>query len=320
MNDLDTLQHAIDGLDSGLPDTPDLDRIRRVGRRHRRVRRTARGVVGAVAVVAVTVAAVPALRPPTPFSAPGSLFASDPGGGTFVTLDLPGWKVGNVSDSYGVREMQFTHDSQELEVDQYAASQYDGYYADRNVLDDRQPIQVLGQPGTMWTYAADDHTVIRSVQGSHFVEIRGTGMSKAEFRGLLDSLALTDEAGFAQAMPDQAVTPENRDRAIARLLRGVDVPPGFTAADVRLAGFNDAYQASARVAGSVGCAWIDVFDGGSASQRQAAVDAFAASRHWPLLVDIADQGDYSQVFWSMADRLRTWDQGQSAAELKPGLC
>ena len=210
-----------------------------------------------------------------------------------MTLDLPGWKVGNVSDSYGVREMQFTHDSQELEVDQYAASQYDGYYADRNVLDDRQPIQVLGQPGTMWTYAADDHTVIRSVQGSHFVEIRGTGMSKAEFRGLLDSLALTDEAGFAQAMPDQAVTPENRDRAIARLLRGVDVPPGFTAADVRLAGFNDAYQASARVAGSVGCAWIDVFDGGSASQRQAAVDAFAASRHWPLLVDIADQGDYS---------------------------
>ena len=323
MNDLSTLQQELDALDTGLPATPDLHRIHRAGRRQRRVRRSARGVVGAVAVLGLTVAAVPALRPPTPFSAPGSLFAADDGGGTFVTLPVAGWKIGNVSDSYGVREMSFTHGSQELEVDQYAASQYDSYYADRNELDDRQPVQVLGLPGTMWTYTADDHTVIRTAQGGHFVEIRGTGMSKADFRVLLDRLVLTDEAGFAQALPDQAVTPENRDRAIARLLRGVDVPPGFTAADVRLAGFNDAYQASAQVAGAVGCAWLDVYDGGSPSQQQAALAAFDGSRQWPLLVAIAHQGDYSSVFWSVADRLRhpTEKDGDSeAALLKPGLC
>jgi hypothetical protein len=35
-----------------------------------------------------------------------------------------------------------------------------------------------------------------------------------------------------------------------------DLPPGFTAADVSLAGFNDLYQSAAQVAGSVGCAWM----------------------------------------------------------------
>ena len=105
MNDLSTLQQELDALDTGLPATPDLHRIHRAGRRQRRVRRSARGVVGAVAVLGLTVAAVPALRPPTPFSAPGSLFAADDGGGTFVTLPVAGWKIGNVSDSYGVREM-----------------------------------------------------------------------------------------------------------------------------------------------------------------------------------------------------------------------
>jgi hypothetical protein len=320
MNDLATLQRALDELDSGLPAVPDLNRIRRAGLRRRRLHRSARGIVGAVAVVGLSVAAVPSLRSSIPFSDPGSLFASD-SGGAFVTLSHPGWNVGSVSDSYGVREVQFTHESEEIEVDEYPASQYDSYVADRSELDGRRAIQVLGQDGTMWTYTADDHTVIRSVQDGHFVEIRGSGMNETEFRALLDDLVLTDQAGFAQSMPDQVVTPENRDRAIARLLQGVDVPPGFTAADVRLSGFNDAYQASAHVAGSVGCAWIDLYDGGSASQEAAAITAFDGSRHWPLLVDIADLGGYSSVFWSMADRLRALsDTGGSAASLKQGLC
>ena len=239
MNDLATFQRELDQLDTGLPAAPDLGLIRRAGRRQRRRRHSAQGVVGALVAVGLGLVAVPGLRPTLPFSKAAG-FASG-SGGTFVTLGGPGWRVGYVSDSDGVSDVQFDHGAQQVEAVEYPASEYDSYVADRSELDGRQTVQVLGREGTMWTYAADDHTVIRSVQDGHFVEIRGTGMSESEFRAMLGDLALTDEAGFAQTMPDQAVTPQNRVRAVARLLQGVDVPPGFTADDVRLSGFNDAY-------------------------------------------------------------------------------
>jgi hypothetical protein len=90
-------------------------------------------------------------------------------------------------------------------------------------------------------------------------------------------------------MPGDVVTPYYRTVAIHQLLRGVETPPGFTAADVTLTGFNDAYQSAAGVAGSVGCAWVDVWDGGSEADRQAAIDAMDGSGSWPLLQRIAHQ-------------------------------
>jgi hypothetical protein len=322
MNDLATFQRELDALETGLPDAPDMARIRRGGRLVRRRRRLVQGVgVAAAATTAVALSLGAARQLPTP-----SFFGSatnGSAGGEYVTLDAPGWTAVYVSDEPALREVQYQKDGAEVDITEYPASQYASYVADRQDVGDGQSLEVLGVSATTWAYAADDHTAIRSPEGGYFIEVRGTGMDAVSYRSLVAQLALTGASEFAQAMPKGTVTPANHDAAIQRLLQGVDLPPGFTAADVDLKGFNDRYQASARVAGQVGCAWLDVYAGGSAADGRAAIAAFDASRHWPLLLDIEKDGGYSSDFWSMADRLRALDAGTSntsVADLRQGIC
>jgi hypothetical protein len=69
---------------------------------------------------------------------------------------------------------------------------------------------------------------------------------------------------------------------------------------------------------------VDVWDGGTAADRQAAVDAFEGSRSWPLLRAIADEGGYASVFWSVGRQMQIGhtDKGQplTASNLKSGIC
>lgn len=323
MNDLATFQRRLDELETGLPDAPDLTRIKRAGRRVHRRRRLVQGVgVAAAATTAVALGLGPALHLSTP-SFLGSPGTTSTDGGEYVALDVAGWAATYVSDEPGLREVQYQNDGAELDITEYPSSEYASYVADRQDVSAGRALQVLGTSATTWAYAADDHTAIRSPEAGHFIEVRGTGMDEPAYRSLLARLALTDAAGFGRALPPGTVTPTNHDAAINRLLRGVDKPPGFTAADVDLSGFNDAYQATAQVAGQVGCAWLDVYAGGSNADQQAAIAAFDGSRDWPLLQDIADEGGYSSVFWSMADRLRAvraGDAGATVADLQQGIC
>jgi hypothetical protein len=153
---------------------------------------------------------------------------------------------------------------------------------------------------------------------------RATGLSQDEFHAFLEGLVQTDAAGFTGSLPERVVTPANRDEAIRDLLKGVDTPPGLTAADVHMTGFNDAYQSAVHVAGAVGCAWTDVWSDGTPTQKQAAVDALAGSRSWPLLQRIANQGGYSSGFWDIAGELRSGhdDKGNpvEAGALRDAVC
>jgi len=246
-------------------------------------------------------------------------------GGAYVALDEAGWAVTSVSEGDEGIDLFYEKDGMELDLTTYPAGEHASYVADRSgELGEPQHLTLLGQSAALWSYAADEHEVIRTADGSGFLGVRGSGMSAADFRSLLADLVQTDAAGFAGSMPDGVVTPYNRDRAVAHLLRGVETPPGFSTDDVSLRGFNDGYQSAARVAGSVGCAWIDVWADGSAADRQAAVDAFEGSRSWPLLRAIADQGGYSSAFWGTADALRAGhdDKGRplDVTSLKAGIC
>jgi hypothetical protein len=247
-----------------------------------------------------------------------------PGGG-FVALNQRGWAVtGLFQDSVG-SDLLYQRGDAQLDLTTYPASEYDSYVADR--MGDAGAAAhrtLLGQDAQEWAYDADDHTAIRAPEGGVFLEAAGSGMSADAFHAALARLVQTDEAGFARSMPAGVVTPYNHDRAVHHLLRGVETPPGFTADQVALEGFNDGYQSAAQVAGSVGCAWLDVYADGSATDRQAAIDAFDGSRQWPLLTSIAHQGGYSSVFWSVADRLRSGQDDKGGpldlASLKQGLC
>lgn len=150
-----------------------------------------------------------------------------------------------------------------------------------------------------------------------FFEVRAAGMPLPAYEELIGSLVQTDEPGFYAGLPTGTVTPANREQAINDLLRGVTVPDGFGPADVKLSGFNAPYHASVAVASAVGCAWLDVHDGGSAAEQERAVAALDGSRDWPLLVAIDGDGGYAEVFRGVADRLR---DGEPADALRPGIC
>jgi hypothetical protein len=283
----------------------------------RRKVRTWTAVAAAAAVVA-TVGGLAALRlPHESGAADGSDRAASTSGGersrtvppvpggAYVALDQPGWQVASVfEDPHGL-DLVYQQGDAVLDLTTYPAAEYQSDVDDRDAdAGGSQNLTLLGRPAQLWAYAADDHAVIRSAEGDRFLEVRGSGMSDGEFQVALADLVQTDARGFAGSLPSDVVTPYHHDEAIRHLLQGVDTPPGFTAGDVRLHGFNDAYQSSAQVAGSVGCAWLHVWDGGSAADRDAVIAAFDSSRTWPLLVAIRDQGGYAQGFWTVADQLR----------------
>jgi hypothetical protein len=246
-------------------------------------------------------------------------------GGAFVALDQDGWTVTGLFQDSGSSDLFYSNGEAELDLTTYPASQYASYVADRNAdASSVGPLTLLGHDAHEWAYGEDDHTVIRSPEGDVFLEVRGTGLNGDDFHAALADLVQTDQAGFAGSLPDGVVTPYNRAESIRHLLRGVDTPPGFTPADVSMSGFNDAYQSSVQVAGAVGCAWITLWAGGTAAEKQAAVDAFDGSRSWPLLQAIADEGGYSSGFWDVGYELRTGhdDKGNpvEADALRSAIC
>lgn len=238
-------------------------------------------------------------------------------GGEYVALNAEGWAVTYVYEGSGETDIAYQRGDQSFEMVQYPASSHDSYYEDRMHVSEPAPTRLLGLASSTFTYSADDHATIRPAEGARFLEVRGTGMGLAEYRSLLDQVVQTDQHGLASAMPEGVVTPYDTKAAVARLLTGVDVPEGFTAADVDIEGFNDAYQSAAKVAGSVGCAWLDVYAYGGAAGRQRALAAFEGSTTWPLLRDTVEEGDYAPVFWAVADKLR---RGDPVEQLRPGIC
>jgi hypothetical protein len=49
----------------------------------------------------------------------------------------------------------------------------------------------------------------------------------------------------------------------------------------------------------VGCPWIDRWIGGD----DHAAEAMATSHTWPILLEMRDQGGWSEVLWELADSM-----------------
>lgn len=238
--------------------------------------------------------------------------------GRYVGLELSGWHVEALYEGDGALTIGWASGRRNLEVNRIPADLYAGYLADRMRIGPARPATVLGHGGTTWSYSADDHaTMTEPDDAGFYFEIRAQGLSAAQYEELLATLVQTDEAGFYEGLPAGTVTPANREQAITDLLAGVTVPDGFGVDDVRLEGFASPYHAGAAVAGTVGCAWLDVYDGGSPAEQAEALAALEGSRDWPVLQQMDAEGDFSEVVWGTADDLRA---GGAAADLRPGIC
>jgi hypothetical protein len=92
-------------------------------------------------------------------------------------------------------ELQLNNaDGAEAKINWRKADQFQSYVDDRADLGADKPLVVLGRASRMYTYSADDHTVIRPVAGRAFLEIRVDGADEAAFRTFVASLgAVTPE-------------------------------------------------------------------------------------------------------------------------------
>jgi hypothetical protein len=234
---------------------------------------------------------------------------------TRVLIGEPGWSITYV-DGFGKDEgeMRFTKGDKELAVHWRAASTYDGYVVDRNDIGTPEQVDVLGKPSKLWSYSATDLTSIRPVEGATFLEVRGGVGDKAAYLAVLDKLEIVDVETWLKALPPSVVLPGERGAEIAKMLEGIPVPAGFEPKVTEET--SERYHVGADVAGQVMCAWIEQWKTGDATTKRKAVDALQTSHHWPILIEMKKQGDYSDVVWEIADEL---EAGTLNLEYKQGL-
>jgi hypothetical protein len=237
-----------------------------------------------------------------------------------AVLDARGWAVTHTDRGADAGEIGYEHEAQSLDVHWYPADDYPSRLEDRRHItdppSDGAALTVLGAPARMWAYSETDHTVVREVENGSYLEVRGSGMDEAAFRGLLARLDLVDEAGLDAALPPEFVTGDRAHSASDDILRGIGehvdplFPPG--AASVEVAPTQtDPYQFRVEVVRVVVCSWLDDYAKaerlGDAARQADAAAALATARQWPVLDEMAGTGDWPDLVWQLADEMATGD-------------
>jgi hypothetical protein len=223
-----------------------------------------------------------------------------------LLIDQPGWKVTTV---YGFAEehgtIAFDNGGRQMEMNWYPADQYDDYHTDRLAVSKPAPVQVDGRAGDLFRYSDNDFAVMLRPRDGAFVELRVQGLARAAFDRVLADVKHVDVPTWLAALPATIVTPGRVDSAAAKILADVPLPPGFDVGTLETVGVNDPYQFGAEVTGRVGCAWIAEWIRADRAGDDAALgkasDALRSSHQWKVLLDMKDEGGWSEVFWETAD-------------------
>jgi hypothetical protein len=174
---------------------------------------------------------------------------------------------------------------------------------------------------------ADLQTVVAlwELEGRIF-EFRARVVDLAAFTELLDSLRRVEENEWLAALPSDAVKPADQEAAIASMLRGVTVPPGFDPATIKRDRLvKDRYQFGVLVAGTVACTWFQRWsqarrDGDAATVRDA-ITAMSKAKDWPILREMAENGAYPWVLERYAEAMPSgdWHGRPLEADVNSGL-
>jgi hypothetical protein len=151
---------------------------------------------------------------------------------------------------------------------------------------------VLGRRATTFHHRhSTDYITVLPPQGEVYVELSTSLADKAT---VLRSLRAVGVDRWLAAMPPEVVQPENRADLVARMLRGVPLPPGFDASSLEAESEPiDHYEFGQAVAGAVACGWLESWSaarrsGDEAGARQA-VEALAGARRWPVLLQMVQE-------------------------------
>ena len=240
--------------------------------------------------------------------------------GELAVLDAPGWRVDHLDTSDTEGEIHYVDGGRGLSVHWRAAEAYDDYVADRADIGPVSDIELLGDPAQLWSYATDDHTSIGPVHGRHFLEVRGSGMPREEYLGLLKQLRRVDQAGLESTLRGTGmVTEENRQEVVHGMLSDVTVPSTFDRFSLSLEVPADRYQVGVEVTRSAACAWVAVYAAGQAAgdpgALDAARDAMHESRDWDILTEMARTGDWPAVVWDVGPAMAAGTPADRVANL-----
>jgi hypothetical protein len=301
---------------AGLIAEPPEMAIKRVGRR-RLLTRVGLALAATAAVLAVLVS----LTDDSGDRGSGTAWAAEQirfaKASPLVLLDAPGWWVEYANEESAQEgELQFRlgppRPPQELTVvDTRSATLHWRAGGIRGWLVDRAASAVLtatapalGTTARVYQYEGGtpghrDITALFRYDG-RVLEFRAGAADIDAFKALLARLRRVDTDTWLSAMPASVVNPQDRDTAVKQMLQGVTVPPGFDPKDIKGPALTkDRYQLGAAVAGTVACQWFKRWsdarrDGDRAKERQA-VAAMQTAKRWPILEEMADEGDYPDV-------------------------
>jgi hypothetical protein len=226
-----------------------------------------------------------------------------------LLVTAPGWSVTSANEFEPDQgEVQFGKGKRHLEMTWYPADQYEDYYKDRSFVEQTSmSFPELGPSRTV-RYSSTDFATMLKPQGDVFLEIRAS-LPADEYKVVLGSLEPVNVGTWLRAMPATVVQPSDRSSAVADVVADMPLPPGLDLAQwENQAAVLDRYQLIAETAGLVACGWLDRWaagvERGDAAMAAEATKAMQTARSWDALLEIENQGGYSQVLWELADAMR----------------
>lgn len=176
-----------------------------------------------------------------------------------------------------------------------------------------------GGPGNrqMTAFWAEDGQVL---------EMRAAVPDLAAFEERLGWLTKVDSQTWLDAMPPKVVKAADHDRTVREMLEGIPVPSTFSPSRVPDEGLTtNRYQVGVAVTGTVSCLWFRQWGTarrtGDRAAKVEAERAMASAKRWPILREMAADGDYPASIWRLAKSMPSdeWRPGQRLLPHAEGL-
>ncbi|HEX3040551.1 MAG TPA: hypothetical protein VHP56_00470 [Solirubrobacterales bacterium] len=206
-----------------------------------------------------------------------------------LLVTAPGWRIVRADEfETDSGELTFSDGSHRFDVHWYPAKLYGSYLRDRADVSAPERGTLLGQTATTVYYGREEYATMLSPQGSVFIEVRGRLGSRSAYDEILHSLRAVDVDTWLEAMPPSTVRPEARSQAVDRLLQGMPLPPGFSAATLKGEdSIADRSTLAVEVGNAIACGWVESWiaarAAGEEAAAQRAVEALSSSDGWPLV-------------------------------------
>jgi len=227
-----------------------------------------------------------------------------------LLVAAPGWEVTRADEhERDSGEMTFSDGTAQLELFWRPIETYPGYFSDRAHEADETEIELLGRTATLFDSGPGAYSAMLRPGGETFVEIQSDWnrrLDREEFLALLDTIEAVDVDAWLAALPASVVQPSDRVAAVEEMLEGIPVPPGLDL-DALTQGetARDRYHLGALVTGAVTCAWLERkmsgLQAGDSAKVNEAEEALATAPTWPILLELEDQGGWSEGVWDWAE-------------------